>query len=205
MTRSILTVAAFLGCISAQLSGATITSLSENFDELSQGLAVTSAGAFSTIGGTNVDIVGSTYSLCNGPESGNCIDMNGTGGNPQGQLESNSEFAAGTYDLSFDLIGSQRSVTASVTVTLGNYDQMFTLGPSDFTDGVVSDAVVTVTTPGYLLFSSDITGDYGLLLDNVVVSPANLSGVPEPSSLWLLGTALLAEVIVIARRRRALA
>ena len=33
-------------------------SLNENFDELTAGAAVTSAGAFSTINGTNVDIVG---------------------------------------------------------------------------------------------------------------------------------------------------
>ncbi|HLI86498.1 MAG TPA: hypothetical protein VKV17_21495 [Bryobacteraceae bacterium] len=60
--------------------------LSENFDELTPNLAVTSAGAFSAINGTNIDLVGGGLfgSLCASPESGNCVDMNGSFGNPQG-------------------------------------------------------------------------------------------------------------------------
>src|ERR1700685_3891227 len=76
--------------------------LSENFDGLTQHLDVTSAGAFTTIGGTNVDIVRNPgpFPLCNGPESGNCVDMNGSGGNPQGQLQSTMVFGPGNYLLS---------------------------------------------------------------------------------------------------------
>ena len=57
----------------------------ENFDELTTGLGVTSAGAFNTGGGTNVDILGAgNFGFeCLAPESGNCVDLNGTGGNPQ--------------------------------------------------------------------------------------------------------------------------
>ena len=73
---------------------------------------------------TNVDIVGNpgAFPLCNGPESGNCTDMNGSGGNLQGQLQSTMVFGPGSYLLSFDLIGDQRGSRASVTVTLGNYN-----------------------------------------------------------------------------------
>ena len=57
----------------------------ENFDELTTGLGVTSAGAFNTGGFTNVDILGAgNFGFeCLAPESGNCVDLNGTGGNPQ--------------------------------------------------------------------------------------------------------------------------
>jgi hypothetical protein len=174
--------------------------LSENFNGLTPMLSATSVGAFHTISGTNVDIVGPGLFgyLCAAPESGNCIDMNGTGGNPQGQLQSNMLFSSGTYLLSFDLIGSRRGSTDSVTVTFGGYSHMFTLPSSDTTGGIVTNQSVTLTSPGYLLFASDVPGDVGLLLDNVVVST---SVVPEPSSFVPLASALLVGLGLIVRRR----
>ena len=98
-----------VGCIFCALPAVqAATILSENFNELTASLSVTSAGAFQAIGGTNVDIVGP---LRASPEAGNCVDMDGTGGNPQGILQTVSAFTLtpGTnYFLSFDLIGSQR-------------------------------------------------------------------------------------------------
>jgi hypothetical protein len=201
MRKILLTTAAFFTIgLSSTLQAASV--FSENFDGLTTALGVTSAGGFTAINGTNVDIVGvSFYNYCNGPASGNCIDMNGTGGNPQGQLQSNMLFAPGNYVISFDLIGMQRGAPASVTVTLGNYNQTFNLLSDDFTTGVVVNAPVTITTAGYLLFASNTTGLAGLLLDNVNVSTAPLASVPEPSTTVLLGsTALLGGFL--ARRRR---
>jgi len=199
MRRSSLIVAVItLCCFSTSLYGGVI--LSETFDELTPQQGVMSAGAFSTINNTNVDIVanGGIFGyLCQPPESGNCVDMDGTygyPGDPQGQLQSNMLFPAGSYLLSFDLIGSQRGTTASTTVTFGNYNHEFTLASTDDTSGIVVNQPVTLSFPGYLLFVSDTPGNICDLLDNVVVS----TPTPEPSSLLLMGSALL----VVVRFRR---
>ena len=138
--------------------------------------------------------------LCQPPESGNCIDMDGGrgSGDPQGQLQSNMLFPAGSYLLSFDLIGSQRGTTAATTVTFGNYNQTFTLMSNDDSSGIVVNQPVTLNSPGYLLFASDTPGAIGDLLDNVVVSTTSTT-TPEPSSLLLMGPALL---VAIRFRRR---
>jgi hypothetical protein len=188
--RTSLILAITLCCLSTSLYGGVV--LNENFDELTAQEGAMLVGAFHTINGTDVDIVanGGIFGYpCQPPESGNCIDMNGgyAWGNPQGQLQSNMLFPAGNYLLSFDLIGSQRDFTASVTVTFGNYDQTFTLASNDDTSGIVLDQPVTLDSPGYLLFASDNEGQIGLYLDDVVVS----TPTPEPSSLLLLGSALL--------------
>jgi hypothetical protein len=201
MRRSTLTlVLTALCCLSTSLYGGVI--LSENFNELTPQEGATLVGAFSTINNTNVDIVanGGIFGfLCQPPESGNCIDMDGGQGpgSPQGQLQSNMLFPAGTYLLSFDLIGSQRGTTAATTVTFGNYNQTFTLTSTDDTSGIVVNQLVTLSSPGHLLFVSDTPGWIGDLLDNVTVSTSSTT-TPEPSTLFLVGSALL----VVIRFRR---
>jgi hypothetical protein len=179
--------------------------LSETFDELTPTLGVISVGAFSAINGTNVDTVGASNgfgALCAGPESGTCVDMDGTGGNPIGQLQSNMLFSAGTYLLSFDLVGNQRGAAdSSTTVSFGNYDQTFTLGSSDDITGIIFNQQVTLTTAGYLRFiSNDVNDQQGNVLDDVTVAAA----APEPGSLMLLGTALCMGMGGMALRRRSI-
>jgi hypothetical protein len=185
------------------LTGQTATVLSENFDELTPVLSATATGAFSTIGGTNVDIVGGGLfgGLCRAPESGNCIDLDGSGGNPQGILLSNSTFGPGAYDLSFDLIGSDRGNATSTTVTFGSYSQTFSLASADVTSGIVSNQLVNLTSAAYLTFTSNTPGDEGALLDNVLISsgPVTFPTVPEPASILLTLPALL--VGYVLRRR----
>jgi hypothetical protein len=181
-----------LGIVSASVLATGGTVLSENFDELTPAAAVMSVGQFSAISGTNIDIVGSLNGsffpgLCLGPESGNCIDLDGSNGLSQAILQSNATFPAGTYFLSFNLIGSQRGNTTSTTVTFGPYNQTFTLASGDVSSGIVSNVAVTLTTPSHLTFTSNTPGNSGSLLDNVVItSNAAPSATPAPATLWLV-------------------
>lgn len=181
---------------------------SENFDEATVGLAVSTAGQFMAINGSNVDVVNNESgfgNLCTGPESGNCVDMGGSGGkNPVGSIDLTTplDLAPGTYYLSFDLIGSQRGPTTTTTVIFGGYTQTFTLASDDDTSGVVTNMAVTISGgPTQLEFIDNSEADnIGALLDNVSISSDAPSPVPEPGSLTLLATGLLGAAGVLRRR-----
>jgi hypothetical protein len=184
----------------------------EDFTTATVGLDVTTAGSFSTINGTNVDVVGgATFgSLCSGPESGNCVDMAGSGGNPLGQLELTTplNLAAGVYNLSFDLIGSQRGQTSSTTVKFGSYSQTFILAGDDLSSGVVVNLPVTIagglTQLEFINNGDGGNGNIGALLDNISITdngtPSNPSPVPEPGTVGLVATGLLGIVETVRRR-----
>jgi hypothetical protein len=191
-----------LGAVCTQSASAG-TVLNENFDEQTTGLTITSVGAFSAINGTNVDIVYNTMGfgpLCAGPESGNCVDLAGTNGSSNGILQSNTQFAAGQYLLSFDLAGSSRGQTDTTNVTFGDYSHTFALGSGDVTDGIVSNVLATLSSPGYLTFSEsppDGNSNIGNVLDNVSITAA---AVPEPFTLSLFDAGLAGAVAMLRRR-----
>ena len=201
MKHSLLKLA-LVACIPAlcaattPLHASTIL-FSENFNSAAVGLDVNQAGQFNTIHSSNVDVVGgSTFGyLCSGPESGNCVDLGGTGGNAKGNLVTTINLAAGTYDLSFDLIGSQRGETTSTTVNIGNYSQTFLLASGNLTSGIINNQLFTVTGgPTQLQFINNgfprADHNIGALLDNVSIS-STTSPVPEPGTLSLMATGLI--------------
>jgi PEP-CTERM motif len=170
----------------------------ENFDSLTPTLNATNLGAFTVTSGS-VDVVGgSLYGyLCVPPESGNCVDLDGST-YVAGQISSASlTLVPGAYAFSFDLIGSQRGVDTSTTVTLGSlYNQTFLLSSGDDTSGIVNTIIVVgATTVAPLIFTSNTSGNAGALLDNVSVV-----STPEPATLSLLGIGLASLMFV---RRRA--
>jgi hypothetical protein len=74
------------------------------------------------------------------------------------------------------------------------------LASGDDTDGIVVNALVTVSgSPSNLLFASNTPGEEGLLLDDVTI--ANSPALPEPSSMLLLSSGLLAGIAGLAQRR----
>ena len=189
-----LSLLAALAVLPGAVQAQTFT---DGFATATQGLDVTAAGNFTAVDGTNVDVLGASDGyqyLCSGVAT--CVDLGGSGGNPFGNLESNTTFAAGTYDLSFVLSGSGRGLTTTTEVEFGNFSQSFTLpsgGPNvDFSEFVS-------TTGGTLDFilTDSANGNIGTILDS-----ASVSATPEPSSLVLLGSGLLSGAGALMRRRK---
>jgi hypothetical protein len=212
LKHSLLVCLPIFAIIAAPLHASTV--FSENFDTATVNLNVTQAGQFHTINGTDVDVVGGSNFglLCVAPESGNCVDLGGTGGDAYGDLVASINLAPGSYDLSFDLIGSQRGDTTETTVTFANYSHTFTLAGDDVTSGIVVNQLITITTGGsyQLQFLNDGPANdnpnIGALLDNVTltsVSPSQNSAVPEPATLSLMATGLIGAAGVIRRRYKA--
>lgn len=179
--------------------------------------------------GTNVDILGDNTpvtsplvpfeTICGG---GDCIDLNGTVFSPPynapGGVESNGlSLTAGTYNLSYLLLGADgfltsaaggaytaREVATTTTILFGNatcisnqtgcvYDNTISnLAYGDTTTGNVTDNGLTVGTSGtyYIEFISDTSGLVGSLLSNVDLTQT-VPDAPEPSTIILLGSALL--------------
>lgn len=202
VASSILLVAAVALLLIAP-SACKADGISENFNAVTPALNASNIGSFFTVTGGAVDIVGGALfgSLCVAPTAVNCLDMDGSNGTAGKISSAIMTLAPGTYTLAFDLIGSQRGIATSTTVTLGSlFNQTFNLSSSDVSSGVVNDTItVSAPTTAALVFASNTPGNMGALLDNVTFAPASVVATPEPATLSLLGIGLAG---LIARRRR---
>jgi hypothetical protein len=139
------------------------------------------------------------------PANGFFVDLDGSTG-AAGKLQSKNtySFTAGDIvNLNFDLAGSQRGDTNTVTVSLGSlYSESFTLGSSAPFSTITRSFTVSSATSAGLIFDHAGGDNVGILLDNVVLS-SNAStpptAVPEPFTI--IGTLVGGTAAVRIRKK----
>lgn len=182
-TKHVLVAALLAGSAAAQ----AVTIFSDNFDSETSG-SNQAPSNFTLVAGS-VDIIGSGpagayFDLL--PGNGYYVDMDGSTGEG-GTLEIGFTLQPGTtYIASFDLAGSQRGDSNTVTVGFGSQSAIYPLASGDpfttfqlsFTPPANSNPLIT----SVLSFGNAGGDNFGALLDNVSVTTA----VPEPASVALM-------------------
>jgi len=201
--RTLLILFALALCLTGRSLYASTIIFSENFETAPLGLTVTNAGQFTAVNGTNVDVISAVNgwgSLVVPPATGQVVDLGGTGGNFMGDIQSTPiTFGPGMYNLSFDIAGSHRGVATQTEILIGSlFDETISLG--DLDSGLFSFLFTVPTGTTASLEFIDLAGadNIGALLDNVEISQ-----VPEPGSLLLLGTGLTALAGLVRRKMAA--
>lgn len=153
-----------------------------------------------TVTSGTVDLVANgDFGLSCAGNTGKCVDLDGSSRNA-GTFQSTAlTLDPGTYTLSFDISGNQRgSADDTMLVTFGTlgdlFTESFTLAANSPWQTIVRSLTVTTQINDSLVFNHDGRDNIGILLDNVSI-------VPEPGTLALLGLGLTG--LLVGRRKKA--
>lgn len=204
-----------LAMFALQLAGANLAQaafvdlINDNFNSENGGVGQYNYSGFANFNVTrpSVDLLPRNANEWQIPGHGMFVDLDGSsqsGGKMESKLNS---LPAGTYQLSFDLAGSQRpdfNLTDTVTVSLGSlFSTTITLPfntPFTTFNFVINAGTATA---GTLAFDQAGGDNQGLLLDNVRLAfQAAANPVPEPATLFLWGLGAFGTVVYDRRRRR---
>jgi hypothetical protein len=203
-----LVTTAFLGLAAAAPAGASVIFMDDfsgygSTETLNAPDSLFSPNWTTTNGTVDYLTAGSFWGnqLCSG--GGNCVDLDGSTGQA-GLFSTTTVFAQGVYNLLFQMVGSGRGTTETVTITLGSFSKTFDIASSE----ALSQASfgndffhIHVGAGGSVLSFQNSGGDnIGAILKTVVVETAAVP-VPAAGGLMMLGLAGLAAL----RRRKATA
>jgi len=179
--------------------------LFDNFNSENSGVGALNYNKFlnwDVVDGT-VDLIGNGY-FDFLPGNGLYVDMDGST-NDAGKLLSKTIFAfePGMYELKFKLAGNQRNnaqESVIVQVAMGGlFNKTYSLARTAPFISFTETFLVTSLTNAKLSFEGTGGDNIGMLLDDV-----QLTAIPEPGTLLLLGTGLLsiAGLSLLRRKQR---
>lgn len=168
----------------------------DNFDTEAGAAGVSSLNytGFSnwTVSDGTVDVVANTngWGITCAGGSGKCVDLDGSTNNAGILTSSLLSLGAGTYSLSFDISGNQRSGAGdSFTLALGGFlNESFSLTASSPWQTITRTFTVSNNSANSIIFNHAGGDNIGIMLDNVSLSK---TAVPAPSTLALFGLGLI--------------
>ena len=188
--RSAKVIAIVVGLFGFGVESEAVVVFSENFETVSPGKYVgpgLTVGQFDLVSGS-VDVFPTSSPPCStAGDSTKCVNLDG-GQPPTGTSGATlrASLSPGTYDLSFDLAGSQSNDTNTTRLFFGEISNLpITRAPNAPFTTLQFTATVTAANP-FLVFFQEGSDGAGNLLDNVVVS----THVPEPATILLMFTGL---------------